>query len=112
MARDAASRPDDGNAFTRFFDRVDHALEPIFGAPPITEGIEQDDPAELQARPCPVCGRAIFEHHFDDAAGNIVMTCPTDERLPERATNVPLNELGMPLSGRRAERAAAQTSSG
>lgn len=85
---------------------MDHALEPIFGAPPFTEGVEQDDPAELQARPCPVCGHAIAEHRFDDTNGNIVMTCPTDERLPERATNAPLNELGMPVSGRRAERAA------
>ncbi len=104
MARDAASRPDDGNAFTRFFDRVDHALEPIFGAPPLTEGSAQEDPAELQARPCPVCGHAIFEHRFDDASGNIVMTCPTSETLPERSTVGPLNELGMPAHGRRLER--------
>lgn len=104
MARDAASRPDDGNAFTRFFDRVDQALEPIFGAPPITEGTDQADPAELQARPCPVCGHAIFEHTFDDAAGNIVMTCPTSDRLPERRVDGPLNELGMPAHGRRREK--------
>jgi len=104
MARDAASRPDDGNAFTRFFDRVDNALEPIFGAPPITEGTEQADERELQERPCPVCGHPIFEHMFDDANGNIVMTCPTDERLPERSTAGPLNELGMPATGRRLER--------
>ncbi|MCM3656852.1 hypothetical protein M3147_06250 [Agromyces mediolanus] len=112
MARDAASRPGDGNAFTRFFDRVDSALEPIFGAPLATGGLEQEDAAELRTRPCPVCGHAIFEHTFDDLSGNIVMTCPTSERLPERATTGPLNELGMPAHGRRLERYEQRASAG
>ncbi|MFK4729331.1 hypothetical protein ROT00_06570 [Agromyces mediolanus] len=104
MARETASRPVDGNAFTRFFDRVDSALEPIFGAPPMTGGVEQADAAELRARPCPVCGHAVFEHSFEDISGNIVMTCPTTDRLPERSTSGPLNELGMPAQGRRLDR--------
>lgn len=112
MAREAASRPGDGNAFTRFFDRVDSALEPIFGAPLATGGLEQEDAAELRTRPCPVCGHAIFEHTFDDLSGNIVMTCPTSERLPERATTGPLNELGMPAHGRRLERYEQRASAG
>ena len=112
MARDAASRPGDGNAFTRFFDRVDSALEPIFGAPPSVSDVDQTDAAELRTRPCPVCGHAIFEHTFDDLSGNIVMTCPTTERLPERATTGPLNELGMPAHGRRLERYEQRASAG
>ncbi|UOE45055.1 hypothetical protein [Agromyces larvae] len=112
MASDAAGRPEDGNAFTRFFDRVDHALEPIFGAPPITEGSEPIDPAELAARPCPVCGHPISEHTFAESSGNVLMECPTDDRLPERADDAPLNELGMPSTGERLEKQQARQTGG
>ena len=104
MARDAASRPEDGNAFTRFFDRVDHALEPIFGDPPMTDATDPVDPQELRARPCPVCGQPIGEHYIDESSSNVLMECPTDDRLPERRQDAPLNELGMPADGRRLEK--------
>ncbi|MBT2500058.1 hypothetical protein J7E25_13260 [Agromyces sp. ISL-38] len=46
----------------------------------------------------------MFEHSFDHSTPNTVMMCPTDERIPERDTARPLNELGMPATGRRLER--------
>lgn len=102
MARDAASRPT-GNAFTHFFDKVDEALEPIFGAPPITADNEPlRGPTGEEA--CPVCGHAMFEHSFDRSTSNTVLICPTDERLPEHEVAGPYGELGMPATGRRLEK--------
>lgn len=101
MARDAASRQE-GNAFTHFFERVDRALFPMFGPPPITES--EPEERSLDEQRCPLCGHPMFEHSFDHSTPNTVMTCPTDERIPERDTARPLNELGMPATGRRLER--------
>lgn len=102
MARDMASRPT-GNAFTHFFDKVDEALEPIFGAPPITVDDEpMRGPTGEEA--CPICGRAMFEHSFDRSTSNTVLICPTDERLPEHDVAGPYGELGMPATGRRLEK--------
>lgn len=104
MTRDAADRSGNGNAFSRFFVRVDNALEPIFGAPPIVDDSQPVDEQELRSRPCPVCGRPISEHAFEEANGNVIMECPTDERLPEPLATGPLNEFGMPATGRRLEK--------
>ena len=104
MARDAAGRSGDGNAFSRFFVRVDNALEPIFGSSPTIDDSPPADEQELRARPCPVCGRPIFEHSFEESNGNVIMECPTDERLPEPLATGPLNEFGMPATGRRLEK--------
>lgn len=103
MARDGASRPSDGNAFTHFFDRVDRALTPVFesAAAPADEGPPRP-PAD--DAPCPVCGRPMFEHSFVEHAGNVILICPTSERLPEHDPEGPYNELGMPAEGRRLER--------
>lgn len=104
MARDAAGRSGDGNAFTRFFVRVDNALEPILGSSPMIDDSPPADEQELRSRPCPVCGRPLYEHAFEEANGNVIMECPTDERLPEPLANGPLNEFGMPATGRRLEK--------
>ena len=104
MTRDAAGRSGDWNAFTRFFVRVDSALEPIFGSSPMIDDSPPADPEELRSRPCPVCGRPIYEHAFEESNGNVIMECPTDERLPEPTPNGPLNEFGMPATGRRLEK--------
>ncbi|WP_394551888.1 hypothetical protein ACDF64_13545 [Agromyces sp. MMS24-JH15] len=104
MAREEAGRPSDGNAYTRFFDRIDQALEPIFGAPPTVHDTEVIDPEAQRARPCPVCGHPISEHYIDESTSNVLLECPTDERLPEREVRGPYNELGMPATGRRLER--------
>ena len=102
MAREAASPPE-GNAFTRFFDRVDRALLPVFGGPPITA--DRDGPqAPLDQQACPLCGHPMFEHVIDHSTSNTVLVCPTDERLPERDVAGPYNELGMPATGRRLEK--------
>ncbi|WP_173923997.1 hypothetical protein [Agromyces sp. Marseille-P2726] len=102
MAREEASPPQ-GNTFTRFFDRVDRALQPVFEerrAPSDDDGPTQP----TDQKPCPICGHPMFEHLIDHSTPNAVLICPTDERLPEREVEGPYNELGMPASGRRAER--------
>lgn len=104
MTRDAAGRSGDGNAFTRFFVRVDDVLEPILATNPTPDDTPLVDEQELRSRPCPVCGRPIFEHAFEEANGNVIMECPTDERLPEPLATGPLNEFGMPATGRRLEK--------
>ncbi|HEU5223230.1 MAG TPA: hypothetical protein VFU07_06055 [Candidatus Lumbricidophila sp.] len=96
MARILASRQTDGNAFVRFFDHIDRALMPIFGPPPVTQSNPELGAAERGEMACPICGEAIKFHEFDSDAGNIVVLCPTDERLPMRHPTGPLNELGMP----------------
>ena len=53
---------------------------------------------------CPVCGQPISAHAFEETNGNVIMECPTDERLPEPLANGPLNEFGMPATGRRLEK--------
>lgn len=110
MARDAASPPQ-GNTFTRFFDRVDRALLPALGPPPISEaGEDQGVPREQRA--CPLCGHPMFEHVIDHSRPNTVFECPTDERLPEHEVTGPYNELGMPATGRRLEKFTGQSSKG
>ncbi len=102
MAREEASPPE-GNSFTRFFERVDRALEPVFGAPPITADDDRPEtPADQQT--CPICGHPMFEHVIDHSTPNTVLVCPTDDRLPERDESAPYNELGMPATGRRLEK--------
>jgi len=102
MAREEASPPE-GNSFTRFFERVDRALEPVFGAPPISP--EDDRPAvPADQQTCPICGHPMFEHVIDHSTPNTVLVCPTDERLPEHDVSGPYNELGMPATGRRLEK--------
>ncbi|AWB95497.1 hypothetical protein DCE93_07340 [Agromyces badenianii] len=98
MARDTASR-EDGNAFTHFFDRIDRALLPVFGPPPVTADEAAQAPNDEKA--CPICGHAMLEHVIDHSTPNTVLVCPTDERLPEREVAGPYNELGMPATGRR-----------
>jgi hypothetical protein len=102
MAREEASPPE-GNSFTRFFDRVDRALLPVFGPPPLTAESEEDT-TPLDQRACPICGHPMFEHVVDHSTSNTVLICPTDERLPEPDETGPYNELGMPASGRRLEK--------
>lgn len=104
MTRDAAARSGDGNAFSRFFVRVDNALEPIFTTTPLVDDSPPVDEQELRSRPCPVCGQPISAHAFEETNGNVIMECPTDERLPEPLSNGPLNEFGMPATGRRLEK--------
>ncbi len=109
MAREGASPPE-GNTFTRFFDRVDRALMPVFGPPPISDGRDEDT-TPLDERACPICGHPMFEHVVDHSTPNTVLVCPTDERLPEHEpTTGPLNELGMPASGRRLEKFVQRSS--
>lgn len=103
MARDEASRRTDGNAFTHFFDRVDRALTPVFEPAPGPTG-EGPPEAPDDDAPCPVCGRPMFEHRFAEHSGNVILICPTSERLPEHDVEGPYNELGMPAEGRRLER--------
>jgi hypothetical protein len=103
MARDGASRPSDGNAFTHFFDRVDRALTPVFESPEAPSGEGPPQPPSQEA-PCPVCGHPMFEHQFAEHSGNVILICPTSERLPEHDVAGPYNELGMPAEGRRLER--------
>jgi len=102
MAREEASPPE-GNSFTRFFDRVDRALLPVFGPSPPTAESEADT-TPLDQRSCPICGHPMFEHVVDHSTANTVLICPTDERLPEPDETAPYNELGMPASGRRLEK--------
>ena len=93
MAREEAS-PHDGNTFTRFFDRVDRALTPVFEerrAP--SDDDRTSEPSDQKA--CPICGHPMFEHVIDHSSPNTVLICPTDERLPEREVEGPYNELGM-----------------
>ncbi len=101
MARDTASRPE-GNAFTHFFDRIDRALLPAFGPPPV---VDEEAPERAPVdEVCPICGHPMFEHVIDRTTSNTVLICPTDERLPEPDVTGPYNELGMPASGRRLEK--------
>jgi hypothetical protein len=109
MARDTASRPA-GNAFTHFFDRVDRAMRPIFGPPPVAA--EEEQPRTSDDAACPICGRPMFEHVIDHSTSNTVLICPTDERLPERDVVGPYNELGMPASGRRLEKYEERSAGG
>jgi hypothetical protein len=46
----------------------------------------------------------MFEHRFAEHSGNVILICPTSERLPEHDVEGPYNELGMPAEGRRLER--------
>jgi hypothetical protein len=103
MAREEASPPE-GNTFTRFFDRVDRALLPAFGPPPAVQDHDEDT-TPLDERACPICGHPMFEHVVDHSTPNTVLICPTEERLPEHEPAMgPLNELGMPATGRRREK--------
>ena len=102
MAREEASPPE-GNSFTRFFERVDRVLEPVFGDPPMPAEDEGPGVPEDQ-KACPICGHPMFEHVIDHSTANTVLVCPTDERLPEREVAGPYNELGMPATGRRLEK--------
>jgi hypothetical protein len=103
MAREEASPPE-GNTFTRFFDRVDRALLPAFGPPPAVHDHDEDT-TPLDERACPICGHPMFEHVVDHSTPNTVLICPTEERLPEHEPTMgPLNELGMPATGRRREK--------
>lgn len=95
------------NVYTRFFDRLDRALTPAFGPPPVLH----EKPVEelpLGDRSCPICGAVIFEHRFDEHDGNVLVNCPTNERLLEPAQNEPLNELGMPAGAERRARVSAR----
>lgn len=103
MARDAESR-ENGNAFTHFFDRIDRALLPAFGPPPVIADDSAPEPTD--EKPCPICGHPMFEHVIDHSTANTVLICPTDERLPETDVEGPLNELGMPATGKRAAKFA------
>jgi len=46
----------------------------------------------------------MFEHCIDESTSNVMLECPTDERLPEPAASGPLNEYGMPASNDRLEK--------
>lgn len=46
----------------------------------------------------------MFEHYIDESTSNVLLECPTDERLPEPAASGPLNEFGMPASDERLAR--------
>jgi len=98
MVRTLTSPPEGqtGNSFTRFFDRMDRALTPAFGGSPVIDE-RPEDPTPIAARPCPLCGHAMGEHRIDHSTPNSMLECPTDDRLPERAIDTPLNELGMPI---------------
>ncbi len=102
MARDEAG-PVDGNAFTRFFDRVDRTLSPVFESPQSAPE-DPEDRSQLGEKPCPICGHPMFEHRIDESTPNVLLECPTDERLPEPAASGPLNEFGMPASEERIQK--------
>lgn len=102
MAREEAG-PDARNAFTRFFDRVDRVMTPAFESPMVAPE-EPDDRSQSGEKPCPLCGHPMFEHYIDESTSNVLLECPTDERLPEPAASGPLNEYGMPASEARQEK--------
>ena len=102
MAREEAG-PGDRNAFTRFFERVDRTLSPAVESPQVAPE-DPDDRSQLGEKPCPICGHPMFEHRIDESTSNVLLECPTDERLPERAISGPLNEFGMPASETRVEK--------
>jgi hypothetical protein len=107
MTRENAG-PESGNRFARFFERVDEVISPAFVAKHVPdEG--PDDRSDLGERPCPLCGHPMFEHRIDESTPNVLLECPTEERLPERAAGGPLNEFGMPASGRRLEKYEQRT---
>ncbi|MWB97802.1 hypothetical protein [Agromyces seonyuensis] len=101
MARTMAGRPA-GNGFTHFWERVDRVLLPVFEAPVLHDA--DRDVGPIGAAPCPVCGHPMTEHAIERSEYDTVLECPTSERLPLASTHSPLNEFGMPLSGRRRER--------
>jgi hypothetical protein len=102
MTRENAG-PESGSRFTRFFERVDEVISPAFVAKHVNdEG--PDDRSDLTERSCPICGHPMFEHRIDESTSNVLVECPTEERLPERAASGPLNEYGMPATGRRLEK--------
>ncbi|MEJ3403118.1 hypothetical protein WDJ51_00070 [Rathayibacter sp. YIM 133350] len=98
MARDKDVQGN-GNAYTRFFDRLDDTLSRGFVSPPPAS----DDDASQQPtdKACPLCGHPMSEHIVDHSTPNTVVDCPTEDRLPLRADNGPLGELGMPASEER-----------
>ncbi|WP_400998442.1 hypothetical protein [Agromyces sp. GXQ0307] len=102
MAREEAGHGD-GNAFTRFFDRVDRVMTPAFESPRMAPE-EPDDRSQSGEKPCPLCGHPMFEHRIDESTSNVLLECPTDVRLPEPAASGPLNEFGMPASEERVEK--------
>ena len=96
MAREEAG-PETRNAFTRFFDRVDRTAQPGVRVARVAPE-DPDDRSHLGEKPCPICGHPMFEHRVDESTSNVLVECPTDERLPERDASGPLNEFGMPAS--------------
>ncbi|MGI9825097.1 hypothetical protein [Agromyces sp. Marseille-Q5079] len=105
MARTVASPPEGktGNAYTRFFERVDRALSPAFGGATSVDD-HPEDATPIADRLCPLCGHAMGEHVIDHSTPNSMLECPTDERLPERPIDVPLNEFGMTAPERADQR--------
>ena len=75
MAREEASPPQ-GNTFTRFFDRVDRAMRPVFEERQTPADLERPSEA-IDQKPCPVCGHPMFEHLIDHSTPNAVLICPT-----------------------------------
>lgn len=52
-------------------------------------------------RVCPLCGHTMTEHVIERSMLNTVLECPTDDRLPQRPDNGPVDEFGMPASAER-----------
>ena len=67
MAREEASPPE-GNSFTRFFERVDRVLEPVFGDPPMAADVDGEvrlrTPIRLRVVPNGV--RVMVPAEFED----------------------------------------------
>ena len=78
MAREEAGPETQARA--RFFDRVDRP-QPAFV---LGNQEDPDDRSHLGEKPCPICGHPMFEHRVDESTSNVLVECPTDERLPER----------------------------
>ncbi|ANJ27048.1 hypothetical protein ATC03_10255 [Agromyces aureus] len=98
MVREVASPPEGktGNSFSRLVDRVGHSMSSTLGGSQAVDA-NPEDPRPLAERPCPLCGHAMGEHRIDHSTPNSMLECPTTDRLPERAIDTPLNELGMPI---------------
>jgi hypothetical protein len=71
-------------------------MTPAFGQERLTED-RPEDTTPIADRPCPLCGHAMGEHVLDHSTPESILVCPTNERLPERPIDRPLNEFGMPL---------------
>jgi len=61
-----------------WWDKLNKALYPYLGPPPLGPYDEAEQPASA-TKGCPMCGRPMGEHVMDRAPGRpTYMACPTD----------------------------------